>query len=79
MQKESGFTSRIADFVVTGTSQLELLNSATVKKVLRTEKILLLTDTQIMYFSPYEGKILSYMEHTQIIASFFRLKLKGDQ
>lgn len=32
-----------------------------------------------MYFSPYEGKILSYMEHTQIIASFFRLKLKGDQ
>lgn len=45
MQKESEFTSRIADFVVTGTSQLELLNSATVKKVLRTEKILLLTDT----------------------------------
>lgn len=45
VQKESEFTSRIADFVVTGTSQLELLNSATVKKVLRTEKILLLTDT----------------------------------
>lgn len=88
MGMEGGFTSRVADFDVTDTSQLQLLNPVdlpTVKKVLWTEKMPdFITDryTNDVFLPSWRKAIvfyLSYGEPTQIIASFFVLKVKRDK
>lgn len=82
------FTSGVADFVVTDASQLQLLNSvdlSTVNKVFRTEKMPdFVTDryTNDVFLPLWRKDIVfyvSYVEPTQLIASFFVLKIKREK